>query len=163
MSGTGMGGHQSSVSSSDDWITPKYIIEALGPFDLDPCASTLQPWETALRSLTLKDDGLQSPWRGRVWLNPPYGRETGKWLLRLREHFYGTALIFARTETKMFFETVWEGASAVMFLRGRVRFFKPSGESGRWTGGAPSVLVAYGKYDSNRLCISTLDGKFIRL
>lgn len=35
---------------TNDWITPKWLIDALGPFDLDPCASTRQPWPCAKRS-----------------------------------------------------------------------------------------------------------------
>jgi hypothetical protein len=47
---------------SDDWITPQYIIEDLGPFDLDPCASLTQPWATAKTMFTKQVDGLSQPW-----------------------------------------------------------------------------------------------------
>lgn len=29
------------------WLTPPHIIEALGPFDLDPCCPPTMPWRTA--------------------------------------------------------------------------------------------------------------------
>lgn len=48
------------------------------------------------------EGGLESPWIDRVWLNPPYGRETGLWLRTLAAHGSGIALVFARTETEMF-------------------------------------------------------------
>ena len=32
---------------SEVWITPPWILRALGPFDLDPCAADQQPWPTA--------------------------------------------------------------------------------------------------------------------
>lgn len=31
------------VVSSDEWYTPKWVIEELGPFDLDPCAPITPP------------------------------------------------------------------------------------------------------------------------
>ncbi|WP_223160903.1 phage N-6-adenine-methyltransferase [Salinicola aestuarinus] len=86
----------------DEWLTPPSILEALGSFDLDPCSPVERPWDTASEHLTLHDDGLSAAWRGRVWLNPPYGRETGLWLEKLAEHGDGIALVFARTETEMF-------------------------------------------------------------
>lgn len=68
-----------------------------GTFHLDPCG--YPGWATADRLICLPDDGLAVPWDGRVWLNPPYGREVWTWLDRLAQHGHGTALIFARTET----------------------------------------------------------------
>lgn len=40
-------GHTASEFTSDDWITPKHVIAAVGPFDLDPCACRKQPWPCA--------------------------------------------------------------------------------------------------------------------
>jgi hypothetical protein len=143
---SGIGSHaRTSEGLSDSWITPRWVIDALGPFDLDPCASIPQPWPCARRSLTIKEDGLGSKWEGRVFLNPPYGRQTGPWLDRLAAHGRGTALVFARTETAMFQE-VWRKADALLFLRGRLRFHWPDGSLAGNAGG-PSVLVAYGEKD----------------
>ncbi len=91
----------------DEWLTPPEIIEALGPFDLDPCAPIVRPRDTAARHFTLEDDGLMQPWEGRVWLNPPYGKHTWKWLNRLALHGQGITIIFARTETEGFQRFVW--------------------------------------------------------
>ena len=145
-----MGGHQSSVMLSDEWLTPPRIIAALGgpeAFDLDPCAAPEpRPWPTARRHIIRAEDGLAQPWAGTVWLNPPYGRKStiGPWMRRLVEHGDGIALIFARTETEVFFETVWRAADAVLFLEGRLFFFRPDGTEAEHNGGAPSVLCAYG-------------------
>jgi hypothetical protein len=58
------------------WLTPPHIIDALGPFDLDPCCPPQMPWRTAARMICRPFDGLAVDWTGqRVWLNPPYGRE----------------------------------------------------------------------------------------
>ena len=67
-----LGSHQRSVGKSQSWITPKHIIDALGPFDLDPCASDPRPWDCAECNLTTR--GLDLAWYGKVWLNPPFDR-----------------------------------------------------------------------------------------
>ncbi len=59
--------------NNDEWLTPPGLIKALGTFDLGPCSPRIRPWDTAIKHLTKKDDGLTHEWAGRVWLNPPYG------------------------------------------------------------------------------------------
>lgn len=136
--------HQSARMQNDEWLTPPEIVGALGPFDLDPCAPIVRPWDTAARHLTIHDDGLASPWIGRVWCNPPFGREAVKWLRRMVQHGNGIALIPARTETAMFYECVWGGADAVLFVQGRPHFHYVDGRRAPFNSGAPICLVAYG-------------------
>ena len=121
------------------------------------------PWKTAVRMIHWPDDGLSVKWRGRVWLNPPYGEEAGDWLSMLADHGCGTALAFARTETAMFYESVWERASALLFLRGRLHFHYPDGTRAKGNAGGPSVLIAYGSSDSNILKNCGLPGGFVLL
>ena len=161
-----MGAHQSARAETHVWLTPPFILNALGDFDLDPCAcSEPRPWPTANYHYTAEDDGLSRDWYGRVYLNPPYGPPTiiGPWLRRMVEHDCGTALIFARTETALFFETVWNAASAVLFLEGRLFFHYPDGRAADNNGGAPSCLVAYGPSDREVLRDCGLRGKFVGL
>ncbi len=159
----GIGGHQSSQMRSEDWITPLEIIEKLGPFDLDPCAAAEQPWACADESYTELENGLMLPWRGLVWLNPPYGKYTDRWLNRMALHNNGVALIFARTETKMFFDHVWDYASAMLFIKGRLYFHYPDGTRASANSGGPSVLVAYGNKACGRLRNRKIEGKWIDL
>lgn len=159
----GMGGHQSRRAVTTEWLTPPDILKSLGPFDLDPCAPVTSPWRIAAKHYTRLDDGLAKEWFGRVWLNPPYGRETHRWLARLADHGNGIALIFARTETCQFFDYVWPTASAVMFLKGRLHFHRPDGRRAPRNAGAPSVLVAYGRNNVAALQSCRLPGKFITL
>lgn len=140
-----IGGHQSARMKNDEWLTPPEIIRALGEFDLDPCAPVVRPWEMAKHHYTALDDGLRHPWHGRVWMNPPYGLEAAEWLARLAAHGNGIALIFARTETKMFFEYVWQKADAVLFIEGRLHFHYVDGSRAAANSGAPSCLIAYGR------------------
>jgi hypothetical protein len=157
----GIGGHTSpNRGATDSWITPKNIIDALGPFNLDPCQCTPQPWACAENAFTVDQDGLSRTWYGRVWLNPPYS-EAWKWMERLADHDRGTALIFARTETEGFVQQVWKRATAVMFLHGRLFFHKPDGSRAKGNSGGPSCLVAYGHEDARRLKTSGLAGSIV--
>ena len=136
-------GWQRGQAPKDEWLTPRRILDALGPFDLDPCASVDRPWPTAARHYTIEDDGLRQPWEGRVWLNPPYGRSVGRWLEKMVRHGNGIALLFARTETRAFFKYVWKRASALLFLAGRVEFCRTDGTVDKGHSPAPAVLVAF--------------------
>lgn len=157
----GIGSHQSAAMLKDEWLTPPEIIEALGPFDLDPCAPINRPWDMAAQHYTVADDGLSKPWHGRVWCNPPYGLQAAKWLDRLADHGNGVALIFARTETAMFFEHVWEKADALLFLKGRLHFHHVDGTRAAANAGGPSVLIAYGRDNADSLRDSVIAGQFV--
>lgn len=162
----GMGGHHSARAKNDEWLTPPTILDALGgwrSFDLDPCAPITRPWPMAKVHFTRENSGLNRPWFGRVWLNPPYGREIDRWMARMMSHDNGVALIFARTETDSFFRYVWEAASAVLFLRGRLTFYSVRGKIGRANAGAPSALCAYGAADVDALQRCGIPGQFVRL
>ena len=158
-----IGGHHNPTAKSEVWLTPPYLIRALGHFDLDPCAAEEQPTWAAMDYFTQNDDGLSQPWEGRVWLNPPYGRKVAFWLRRLADHGNGIALIFARTETAMFFESVWPSATALLFLKGRLNFHFPTGQRAPANSGAPSVLIAYGEDNAIALQQSGIEGAFVRL
>jgi hypothetical protein len=136
--------HERVATGKEEWLTPPEIVQALGPFDLDPCAPVTRPWDTAARHYTIQDNGLAQPWDGRVWMNPPYGPKTGQWLERLAAHGNGIALVFARTETRAFFSAVWDRADGVLFIKGRIRFYHADGRQAD-SAGAPSCLVAYGE------------------
>lgn len=169
----GIGGHHSSRSTTDEWLTPPAILIALGgqkSFDLDPCAPRVRPWGMARHHYTIDDNGLNQRWFGRVWLNPPYGRAIGAWLGRMSAHGRGTALIFARTETEAFVRHVWRAASGLLFIAGRLDFLRVDGTpmprkrgKGAANSGAPSVLVAYGGDDLDILAASGIDGQLVPL
>ena len=157
-----IGSHKSAKMKSYTWITPKHIIDALGIFDLDPCTPDTMPLMTAHLMLKKYEDGLSAEWgKEFVWLNPPHGKETHKWMKKIAEHGHGIALIFARTETKMFIEYVWEKATSVLFLHGRIHFCDTNGVQAKRSSGTPSVLIAYGRKADEILRYSKLDGTYI--
>lgn len=89
--------------SSDEWYTPQWIIEKLGPFDLDPCSPEHRPFDTATVHWTKQQDGLRMPWgkpeNVRVWLNPPYSRPLVVLFVRkMAEHNNGIACLRNRRE-----------------------------------------------------------------
>lgn len=151
--------HQRPVrGESDVWLTPPEIIDALGPFDLDPCAAINQPWATAVEQYTAENDGLSLPWRGFVWCNPPFGPDAGRWLDRLADHGHGIGLCPARTETRWFVRAVWERATVVLFLHGRPHFHHPDGTRAAANSGAPICIIGYGSTAAERIETSGLKG-----
>ncbi len=148
-------------SETGEWETPSTFFDELDEewnFNLDPCATK----ENAKCDLfyTAKDDGLKLPWYafrarqttnrewapGRVFCNPPYGREIGRWIEKaVTEVQNGNAevvvmLLPARTDTAWWHLWVEPNAAEINFIRGRLKF-----------GGAknsapfPSVVVVFKK------------------
>lgn len=154
-----LGSHQKTVGETQTWITPRWIIDALGPFDLDPCAAGLRPWSCATENWTVL--GLDREWHGRVWLNPPFDRyQVGKWIWHLARHGCGTALLHARTEAE-WFEPIWDHASAILFLSDRLYFHYPDGRRADANSGAPACLVAFGDRDLEILSTAQIRGYLV--
>lgn len=154
-----LGSHQTTVGKTQSWITPRHLIEALGPFDLDPCACDPQPWLCARENWTY--DGLIKDWHGFVWLNPPFERyNVEKWMARMGDHNNGVALLHVRTETD-WFQQVWFNATSLFFLGERIYFHYPDGRRAEANSGAPVVLVAYGKKAHKRILNCGLHGWLI--
>lgn len=155
--------HQTPVRGATDiWLTPPEIIQALGPFDLDPCAApSPRPWPTAAQHIALPTNGLTARWKGHVWLNPPFGPEAEKWLERLGGHGDGVALVAARTETRWFVSQVWNHASSLLFLHGRPHFHYPDGRRGYANSGVPIVLAGYGDWADENLERCGLRGSYV--
>jgi len=156
-----LGSHQQCVGKTQTHCTPLWIIEALGPFDLDPCAADPRPWDCAATKFTELDNGLAQVWRGRVWLNPPFNRYVvGRWVQRLADHGHGTALLHARTEAG-WFSPIWRSASGILFLSDRIKFCRPDGTEQPANSGAPAVLAAFGSEDLARLRSSGIPGALV--
>lgn len=148
-----IGSHQKTIGDTQTWITPKWIIDALGPFDLDPCAADPRPWDCARINYTEKEGGseLQRDWFGRVWLNPPFHRyQVAAWVTRLSLHGDGIALLHARTEAE-WFAPCWKHGQGILFLADRLYFHYPTGQRAEANSGAPACLVAFSANDVYRL------------
>jgi len=99
----------------------------------------------------------------RVWLNPPYSRPLiERFVEKMVENNNGIALLFNRCDSKMFQDLIFPNATAIMFLRGRIKFYRPDGTQGD-SPGCGSVLIAFGEENAVALEKSNIPGKFIRL
>lgn len=152
------------VVSSDEWYTPEWIIRALGPFDLDPCAPLQPPFVTARVCYTMEDDGLRNVWPSdaRVWLNPPYSESLLRsFVARLAAHGNGIALLKNRTDNVLFHEVIFPKAYSMLFVRKRIQFLTPDGKKGNPFFG--SVLVAFGRENGEVLRCCGIEGKYVVL
>jgi hypothetical protein len=156
-----LGSHQKSVGKSQSHITPKWLLDRLGAFDLDPCAADPRPWDCARVNYVEASDGLSQPWFGRVFLNPPFDRYVvARRIRRLVEHGRGTALLHARTEAG-WFEPCWQQASGILFMADRIHFHRPDGSRQLANSGAPPRVVAFGEQDLMELRASGIAGALV--
>lgn len=147
------------------WLTPQWLIEALGPFDTDAaCPTGGMPWKTAERMVTEQDDSLAMDWKGfgYTWLNAPWGPEQWEFIDRLDAHGNGIALLRARTNTKAFHRYAWQSPniSGVFFFSGaKLTFHNEDGTKADHCDPWPCVLLVYGSHAINRLKMAILEGK----
>jgi hypothetical protein len=115
----------------NDWRTPKRIFDALDcRFDLDPASPGADHCHVPA-DCHYTEGGLEKPWHGTVWLNPPWQRGvTVKWVARFVEHRNGVLLCPSDTATK-WFQSVAAASDAVLLLNHKLAFVGPGGETGR--------------------------------
>lgn len=142
----------SHEGQTNTWLTPLSLVHSLGKFDLDPCG--FPGHATADRLILLPEDGLSAEWSGRVWLNPPYGREIGKWLEKLQAHGNGIALVFGRTDTAWFHALE---PDLIFFIKGRIKFLKPD-KTEDTNAGHGSVLLCFGRENAGVALMSGIEG-----
>ncbi len=148
--------------SSDEWYTPKWIIDSLGPFDCDPCTPIVPPYPIAPLTYNKKQDGLAHAWHGMVWMNPPYSRELlRKFCERMAKHGNGIALLVNRQDNLLWQEIIFPTATSMIFMRHRIKFIRPDGTSGSPFFG--SCLVAWGHECDQRLRNCGIEGKYVVL
>lgn len=156
----GLGGNEQRETR---WLTPPHVVQALGHFDLDPCGAPGHVLAERTYLPESGEDGLALPWEGRVFCNPPYGKEAWPFMRRMVEHGRGTLLVFASVETEIWFETVWPKATAILFPKGRLTFLRGDGSKPVANSGKPSALIAYGERDALALESSGITGQVVRL
>jgi hypothetical protein len=137
-------------STSNEHYTPLQYVDAardvLGEIDLDP-ASCEEANETvgATSYFDASDNGLDRDWRGRVWLNPPYGNLVGEFVAKLvAEHRAGNVpeailLVNAHCTDTAWFQPLWNGC--LCFTDHRINFYGDDTRSGSTHG---SVFVYLG-------------------
>ena len=129
-------------SATDMWATPQDLFDKLNAehhFTLDVCA--IAENAKCPRYYSPADDGLMQDWVGVCWMNPPYGREIGRWVQKAYESKAKVVcLLPARTDTKWFHEYCVKGQ--ITFLRGRLKF-----GGSKNSAPFPSMLVVFDRRD----------------
>jgi hypothetical protein len=141
----------------NEWYTPARYVEkvrlVLGEIDLDPASHVLaQPTVRAKTFYTAADNGLEQPWFGRVWLNPPHGRaQIQPFVSKLMSEYASGAVSQAILLTHSYTDVGWfhaaaRVAGAICFPRSRINFVAPSGDvCGQQN---PQVFFYFGRDDA---------------
>jgi phage N-6-adenine-methyltransferase len=141
-------------SESTEWYTPKKYIDAarsvMGGIDCDP-ASNDYANQTVKATIyyTKETNGLDKPWSGNVWINPPYGKEgnrsnQARWSQRLIEQYQAgvtkqaVLLVNIAAETT-WFQVLWD--YPICFPAGRINFYTPDGSMSGSTHGSALVYL----------------------
>lgn len=124
----------------EDWETPPEIFAPLHAefgFTLDAAANAVNAKTPAY----ISEDALEKMWRGVVWLNPPYGKQIGKWVEKAFQESVCrgatvVCLLPARTDSGWWHDYAERGERR--FIRGRIRFV-----GARYNAPFPSAIVVF--------------------
>jgi len=130
--------HRAQGSGENEWYTPEQYLTAarkvLGAIDLDPASSEIANQAVrAARFFSMDDDGLDKPWAGRIWMNPPYSQpHIARFAAKLVEETQSGNVSEAIALTHNYTDTAWFHAlagacDALCFTRGRIGFLSPDG------------------------------------
>lgn len=129
------------IRESDQCFTPPEVFKILGvKFNIDVASPDGGvPWVPCRRFFTEADDGLKQPWRGMVWMNPPYS-DTGPWVRRLMKHRNGICLVpYSKAR---WFEELWNSDAALVLNDPSRKFIKHGQNHGIFM---PTCFAAFGK------------------
>lgn len=130
------------TSATDDWFTPQDFFDAqnkkYGPFDIDVCADANNAKCQVF--FTKEQNGLLQEWKGKCWMNPPYGKQIKQWMKKAYESSQQGAtvvcLVPARTDTGWWHDYAMKGE--IIFVRGRLKF-----GGATWNAPFPSALIVF--------------------
>lgn len=139
-------------SKTNEWATPKSLFDYLDKefnFTLDPCATLKNA--KCNKFYTIADDGLSKNWTNEIiFMNPPYGGHTGKWLMKAVESAIDgskvVCLIVSSTDRSYWHEIIYPFSAEIRFMRGRVKF----GESKSTAPFASAIVI----FDNKRRKLS---------
>jgi ParB family chromosome partitioning protein len=145
----GLADHQLiNTSNNNEWYTPAPYIASvhavLGEVDVDPASNAYANQTIQARTFyTMDDDGFKKDWPGRVFLNPPYGRDDDsgmsnqeRWSARLIGQFDAkittqAILLVNAVPGNRWFAPLWR--FPICFVDHRIRFYNENTEAGQPT------------------------------
>ena len=131
-----------NLSKDNIWETPPDVFEFGCKFfdfypEVDVCATAQdtkckvfygenKKWNMSALNQTCE-------WHKDFWMNPPY-QNVKEWIRKayyshIKFNVSGLALIFAKTDTKVWHECILHGKAEIYFIEGRIKFFKDGIES----------------------------------
>ena len=160
------------MSKSDEWYTGEAVVSLLHTYydsgiDLDP-ASNAQANELILADnyYSEEDNGLEQPWFGKVWCNPPYSRQLiGPFVEKfLTEPFAEGILLVNANEDTQWFRRLVDPAEevTVLFSVGRLPFYSHLNQS-YGKGKSGSAIFYKGKNHKRFKEVFTSTGMFYEI
>lgn len=146
----------STLKKNDTLKTPSWVLDALGPFDLDPCAGVDTNIAATNWSLESGHNGLEQDWFGFVWCNPPFSQKE-IWGDLMAIHNNGILLLPERGSAP-WFGPLAEMASQYFVMGKKINFI--GGPSSNNIG---SVLFPFGETAIKRIDESGLPGHFVEV
>lgn len=155
------------MNQNDEWYTPpewmELVKEVLGTIDIDPASNQIANGTVrALNYFTEKTNGLDKPWVGRVWCNPPY---SAKLIKQFTTKFYSEYLSGNMVEgiilTNSGTDTLWNQnicKGVQVYTIGRISFMMPDG-SRKATGSRGQCFTYVGPNPLKFIEVFTRDGK----
>lgn len=143
------------MKENDCLETPNHIIDALGPFYMDPCAGPT----TSIGVVNYSGgicDGLELPWEGIVWCNPPFS-EKEKWIEKFVSHGCGI-LILPERGSAPWFGPLAAKCGCYFVLGKKINFV-----GGKTSNNVGSVLFPMHYTAVNRIKKSGLPGHFVEV
>jgi len=142
-----------SLSDKDNWQTPPDLVagldQAVGGFDLDPCAHPQTDIGSENYCIERGEDGLVEDWHGRVFVNPPFSYKSD-WLEKATNEVASgrveTAVVLTpdSTDTKSWWhEYIAPEAEYICFCEGRVSYYDSGERAGSPTFG--TAISVFGR------------------
>lgn len=142
------------LKKNDTLLTPSYITESLGSFDLDPCAGEFTNIAKLNWWIGRGEDGLKREWTGFVFVNPPFSQKE-LWIDKMINHNNGILLLPERGSAPWFGKLA--SVSTKYFVMGKkINFI--GGSSSNNVG---SVLFLFGQEAVDRVIKSQLPGHLV--
>jgi hypothetical protein len=124
-------------TDKNEWYTPEDWIKraraVMGTIDLDPASCEFaQRTVQATEWFDQERDGLAHPWRGSVFLNPPYSERLIKpfidKLVAERENFSQAIVLVHSLTDAAWFHDLCSIANAIAFTKRRIYFYNKDGK-----------------------------------